>query len=94
MGEHRGFRRPFKVIQHEEAFEVLDALGQNLAWFYFEDEPTRRATMKRLSSAQASWLARNFARLPELLEGRRQGQSPTAGTITEAGRILGHGERP
>jgi hypothetical protein len=43
-----------------------DATGQPLAYFYFEDEPQRQMSMKRLSRDEAFLLAVNFAKLPSV----------------------------
>jgi hypothetical protein len=68
----RRFPPPWSVIEHTESLEVIDANGQNLAFVYFEDEPGRRMTMKRLTRDEARRIASNIARLPELL-----GATPT-----------------
>lgn len=64
----RRFTRPWQIIEHDESFEITDATGQNLAFIYFEDNPTRRTLMPaRLSKDEARRLAREIARLPALL---------------------------
>jgi hypothetical protein len=41
------------IEEHAESFIVRDANGQALGYFYFEDEPGRRSTMKRLTKDKA-----------------------------------------
>jgi hypothetical protein len=66
------FRRPWKLIEHEESFAVADASGTSLAFIYFEEEPGRRSSMKRLAREDARRLATHVVRLPELLEELRR----------------------
>ena len=43
---------------------MKDANGQQLAYLYFEDEPQRQMSMKRLSRDEAFLIAVNIAKLP------------------------------
>ncbi len=86
MAATRSFKRPFRV---------KDAAGKVLVYLYFEDEETRRSCMNRLTGAEAAWLASNFARLPELLDGRgRTEQPPVMGRLGEAGKAIVPGWTP
>ena len=45
---------------------MKDANGQQLAYLYFENEPQRQMSMKRLSRDEAFLLAVNIAKLPSV----------------------------
>jgi hypothetical protein len=47
---------------------VTDAAGQRLAYVYFEEEPQRQMTMKRIAKGDAYQLARAITRIPALLQ--------------------------
>jgi hypothetical protein len=47
---------------------VTDAMGQRLAYVYFEDEPTRQSSMKRIGKDDAWQIARAITRIPILLQ--------------------------
>lgn len=61
-------RPPFRLLEHEESFAVVDANGTHVASIYFEEEPGRRGTMKRMSRETARRMATQIVRLPELLD--------------------------
>lgn len=65
-------RPPFRLLEHEESFSIEDAYGTYLASIYFEDEPGRRSTMKRMSRETARRFATQIVRLPELVELERK----------------------
>jgi len=52
---------------NDACFIVRDKNGQQLGYFYFENEPGRRTAASMLTKDQARRLAVNFAKLPELL---------------------------
>ena len=53
---------PLRIGKHDKSFIVEDAHGKALAYVYFEDEPTRRALVNRLTSADAKAVAQTIAR--------------------------------
>jgi hypothetical protein len=63
----RRFMRPWKVIEHEESYEVQDAVGLPLASVHFENETIRQSSTRRLSKDEARRVAAQIARLPTLL---------------------------
>jgi hypothetical protein len=68
MPSARRFPPPWIVEECNDAcFIVKDATGQALGYFYFEEEPTRRSSMKRLTKDEARRMAANFAKLAEML---------------------------
>ena len=63
----RHFMRPWKVIEHDESYEVQDAVGLQLASVYFENGTIRQSSTRRLSKDEARRVAAQIARLPTLL---------------------------
>jgi hypothetical protein len=61
------FRQPWKLVEHDESFAIVDAGNTVLAMIYHEDEPGRRTTMRHLSREDARRFASQVVKLPELL---------------------------
>ena len=47
---------------------MVDDNGQKLAFVYFEDEPVRQSSMKRIGKGDAYQLARAISRIPRMLQ--------------------------
>jgi hypothetical protein len=62
----RRFPPPWSIEERQESFFVKDAKGQQIAYLYFEDEPQRQMSMKRLSRDEAFLIAVNIAKLPNV----------------------------
>jgi hypothetical protein len=66
MLEARRFPPPWSIEEGTESFSVKDATGQALAYLYFEDEPQRQLSTRRLSRDKAFLIAVNIAKLPSV----------------------------
>jgi hypothetical protein len=62
----RRFPPPWSIDEQTESFIVKDANEQPLAYVYFEDEPQRQMSMKRLTRDEAFLVAVNIAKLPSV----------------------------
>ena len=59
----RRFPPPWIVEETQRVLHRKDAAGQALGYFYFEDEPGRRAAAKLLTRDEARRIAANIAKL-------------------------------
>jgi hypothetical protein len=66
MPSPRRFPPPWSIDERTESFIVKDATGQPIAYLYFEDEPQRQVSTKRLSRDEAFLIAVNIAKLPSV----------------------------
>ena len=55
---------PWTAEEGEESFTIKDATGRSLAFVYFEDEPTRRDQLSRLTRDEARRVANAIAKIP------------------------------
>lgn len=63
----RPFVKPWRIVEHDESFEVQDAAERTLSFVYFSDDPNRRNFMRRLSKDDARRMAEQILRLPALV---------------------------
>ena len=65
----RRFPPPWTLDEQHACFIVRNNDGQAL--LYFEEEPGRRSAANLLTKDEARRMASNFAKLPELLRGKK-----------------------
>ena len=82
----RRFPPPWSIEERQESFIVKDANGQQIAYLYFEDEPQRQMSMKRLSRDEAFLIAVNIAKLPSVPRQILK-DIPTAAKFSQPGRL-------
>jgi hypothetical protein len=68
MPQRRRYPSPWRVQENTESYAVVDDNNQTLAYVYFEDEPVRQSTMKRIGKGDAYQLARAISRIPRMLQ--------------------------
>jgi len=64
------FRPPWRIVEIPSGFAVEDANGQQLGVFYGRADPNIAGHTGFLTMDEARQMAVDFARLPELLNGR------------------------
>ena len=55
------FPRPWRVVEHAASFAVQDATGQNMAWFYFRNDPEIAQSVAVVFKDEARRRAMKFA---------------------------------
>ena len=87
MTQVRRFPRPWIVEGNENCFWVSDADGKQVAYVYYDERPwgISRSSARRLTRIEALKIARNIARLPELLTRRADSAASDGGAGREAG---------
>ena len=65
-GKWRRFPPPWSIEKSSACFIVRDHDKQALAYVYFENEPQRQLSTKRLSRDEAFLIAANIAKLPSV----------------------------
>ena len=62
----RRFPPRWSIEERQKSFIVKDATDRHLAYLYFEDEPQRQLSTKRLPRDEAFLIAVNIAKLPSV----------------------------
>ena len=60
--EHPAIRFPLRITEVGEAIAVLDAVGTHVSYTYFENEPIRQQSTKRVTRAEATEMAKVIVR--------------------------------
>ena len=64
------FPAPWRIVEIPSGFAVEDASGQQLGVFYGRTDPNKAGHTGFLTIDEARQMAIDFAKLPELLNGR------------------------
>lgn len=57
-----GATLPLKIRQYDESFGITDASDRAIAFFYFEEDPSRRLMTKKLGPDEAKECAKQAAK--------------------------------
>jgi hypothetical protein len=78
MNHPRRFPLPWTIGEIPACYYVQDAEGTRFAYCYFvEQRPGYSHDVTKMTRDEARRIARNIAKLPELLQGRRAADSVT-----------------